>query len=118
MVSMRADLVRLVGAEQVLDANDSRWSQDAFAGSGVRGRADAVVAPRDAGEGAAVVAWCYERDVAIVPRGGGTGLAGGAVPVDGGVVVSLDRLTRIRSFDPLLWRIEVDAGVTTATVQR
>ncbi|HZO36359.1 MAG TPA: FAD-linked oxidase C-terminal domain-containing protein [Solirubrobacteraceae bacterium] len=115
---MRDELIRLIGAEQVLDAGDARWSRDAATGTGLSGRPDAVVAPRDAGEVAAVIAWCYERGVAIVPRGGGTGLSGGAVPVDGGVVLSLERLTRIRSFDPLLWRIEAEAGVTTATVQR
>jgi glycolate oxidase subunit GlcD len=80
------------------------------------GRADAVVLPASAEEVAAVLGWCYERDVAIVPRGGGTGLAAGAVP-DGGVVLALDRVNRVRSFDPELWRIEVEAGVTTGRLQ-
>src|SRR5205085_12683121 len=65
-----------------------------------------------------VVAWCYEHGVPVVPRGGGTGYAAGAVPLDGGVVLGLERLTRVRSFDPLLWRIEVEAGMTTADVRR
>jgi glycolate oxidase subunit GlcD len=97
---------------------DGQVVDDATTSMGLRGRADAVVAPRGAEEVCAVVAWCYERGVAIVPRGGGTGFAGGAVPVDGGVVVSLERLDRVRSFDPLLWRMEAEAGVTTATVRR
>ena len=84
--------------------------------SSQRGRADAVVCPRDAGEVAAVLTWCYSREVAIVPRGGGTGLAAGAVP-DGGVVLALDRLDRVRAFDPELWRIHVEAGVTTERLQ-
>ena len=87
-------------------------------GRGVRGTADAVVLPSSAEEVAAVVRWCYEHDVAIVPRGGGTGFAGGAIPVQGGVVVALERLNRVRQFDPLLWRIHVEAGVTTGDVQR
>ncbi|HKC21818.1 MAG TPA: FAD-linked oxidase C-terminal domain-containing protein [Gaiellaceae bacterium] len=74
--------------------------------------------PRSAEEVAEVVAWCYERGVPVVPRGGGTGYAGGAVPVDGGVVLLLQGLERVRSFDPLLWRMEVEAGVTTANVRR
>ena len=81
------------------------------------GRADAVVLPATAEQVAEVLAWCYERDVPIVPRGGGTGLAGGAVP-SGGVVLALDRLNRIRSFAPELWRIHVEAGVTTWDLQR
>ena len=48
-----------------------------------------------------------------MPRGGGTGFAGGAVPVSGGVVVDLERMARMRSFDPLLWRIQVEAGLPT-----
>jgi len=53
-----------------------------------------------------------------VPRGGGTGYAAGAVPVDGGVVLSLERLDQVRSFDPLLWRIEVEAGLRTGELRR
>jgi FAD/FMN-containing dehydrogenase len=56
--------------------------------------------------------------VPVVPRGGGTGYAGGAVPLDGGVVLSLERLTKLRSFEPLLWRMHVEAGVQTAEVRR
>jgi glycolate oxidase subunit GlcD len=114
---MKTDLARIVGPEHVLDPV-APYLDDASVASGVRGRADAVVRPADAGQVAAVVRWCYERGVAIVPRGGGTGYAGGAVPLDGGVVVALERLRAVRSFDPLLWRMEVEAGVTTATVAR
>jgi FAD/FMN-containing dehydrogenase len=85
----------------------------------VRGRAAAVVRPADAEEVRRVVAWCYDRDVPVVPRGGGSGLAGGAVPLDErAVVLSLERLTRVRSFEPELWRMHVEAGVLTTHVQR
>jgi glycolate oxidase subunit GlcD len=77
-----------------------------------------VALPGDAAEVAEVVAWCYERGLAIVPRGGGSGLAGGAVPSEGGVVVSLERLCRVRSFEPELWRTCVEAGVGTADLRR
>ncbi|MDQ4019437.1 MAG: FAD-binding protein, partial [Actinomycetota bacterium] len=93
----------------LVDATESRF---------LRGRADAIVLPETAEEAARVVAWCYEHDVAIVPRGGGTGFAGGAVPISGGVVVGLERLARVRSFDPLFWRIHVEAGVRTGDVRR
>jgi len=84
--------------------------------SGLPGKADAVVLPATAEEVARVVAWCYEHDVPITPRGGGTGVAGGAVPLDGGVLLALDRLDRVRQFDPLLWRLHVEAGVKTGAV--
>ena len=40
------------------------------------------------------------------------------MPVEGGVVVALERLARVRAFEPLLWRMHVEAGVTTATLRR
>jgi glycolate oxidase subunit GlcD len=56
--------------------------------------------------------------VSVIPRGGGTGFAGGAVPLDGGVVLSLERLGAMRALDPGLWRACAEAGVTTAALQR
>ena len=60
--------------------------------------------------------WCYEHDVAIVPRGGGTGRRRGG-SVDGGVVLSLERMTAVR-LEPLLWRMCVRGGVRTSEVRR
>ncbi|HEY3864550.1 MAG TPA: FAD-linked oxidase C-terminal domain-containing protein [Solirubrobacteraceae bacterium] len=91
---------------------------DATEAHGLLGHADALALPRDAEEVAAVLAWCYEHDVALTPRGGGTGFAGGAVPLRGGVVLDLRHMNRVRSFDPPLWRAEVEAGVRTAEVHR
>ena len=105
------------GEELVLDGVPPLYLQDATEARGLRGHADAVVLPRTAAEVAEVVAWCYEHDAPITPRGGGTGFAGGAVPF-GGVVLSLERLRTVRSIDPLLWRMEVEAGVTTWDVRR
>ena len=87
-------------------------------GRGVQGSADAVVMPSTVEEVAAVMRWCYEHDVPLTARGGGTGLAGGAIPVLGGVVIGFERLNTVRQFDPLLWRMHVEAGVTTGDVQR
>jgi glycolate dehydrogenase FAD-linked subunit len=101
--------VRPPAAADLTDATEPR---------GLRGQADAVAEPRTAAGVAAVLRWCYEHDVPVVPRGGGTGYAGGAVPTAGGVVVSLARMTAIRAFDPLLWRIHAEAGVRTAELRR
>jgi FAD/FMN-containing dehydrogenase len=116
MSELARDLARLVGAEHVLAGDAARpYERDATVFTGT---ADAVVLPGDADELAAVVAWAVERGVALVPRGGGSGLAGGAVPVEGGVVVATERLDRIVSIDAEAWRMTVGAGVRTATVHR
>ena len=117
--AMRSDLGRLVGAEHVFEpAHDSPYNHDASRRRGVEGRADAVVLPGVAEEAAAVLRWCYSNDVPIVPRGGGTGLTGGAVATEGGVVCSLERLRAVRELEPALWRLEAEAGVSTRHVQR
>jgi glycolate oxidase subunit GlcD len=116
VASVERDLRAAVAAE--IQAPSAAYLTDQTEARGLSGRADAVALPRTAEEVAEVVAWCYARGVAIVPRGGGTGYAGGAVPLDGGVVLSLERLDRVRSFDPLVWRIEVEAGVRTEELQR
>jgi len=85
----------------------------------VAGTAATLVTPGSAPEVAAVVAWCYEHDVEIVPVGGRSGLAGGAAVLHGeAVAVALDRLRTVRSFDPGLWRMQAEAGVTTHTIAR
>jgi glycolate oxidase subunit GlcD len=118
VTSLTRDLARIVGADAVLPGTVGPFLVDATESRFLRGKADAIVLPESAEEVAGVVAWCYAHDVAIVPRGGGTGFAGGAVPIAGGVVVALERLARVRSFDPLLWRINVEAGVRTGELRR
>jgi glycolate oxidase subunit GlcD len=116
VASIERDLRAAVAADVI--APTTAYLTDMTEARGLMGRADAVALPRTAEEVAEVVAWCYEREVPVVPRGGGTGYAGGAVALDGGVVLALERLDRVRSFDPLLWRIEVEAGMRTADVRR
>jgi glycolate oxidase subunit GlcD len=116
--ALERELRGIAGDGAVLPAGTPGYAADATEGRGVRGKPDAVVLPQSADAVAAVVAWCYANDVAIVPRGGGSGFAGGAVPVTGGVVLGLERMTRVRALDPLLWRMHVEAGMTTANVQR
>jgi glycolate oxidase subunit GlcD len=114
-----AELSRLIGAEHVLDAPPgSPYNRDATGRPGVQGRADAVVRPASASQVAEVVGWCYAHDVPIVPRGGGTGLTGGAVAMQGGVVCSVERLRKVRELEPALWRMLPEAGVSTRHVQR
>jgi len=111
------ELTALLGTDSVLPAA-AFYLHDATESRGLAGRADAVVLPDTAADVARTVAWCYERDVPVVPRGGGTGFAAGAVPIEGGVVLGLERLRHVRAFDPLLWRLHVEAGLPTAEVRR
>lgn len=64
-------------------------------------RPDAVVLPASTAEVAAIARLCNETRTPLVPRGAGTGYSGGAVPLHGGLVLSLERLNRILLIDEL-----------------
>ena len=74
----------------------------------------AVAVPHDADDVAALVAWAYTTSTPLVPRGSGSGMAGGAVGGVGGagagVIVDLSRLDRIGQVDPSLRRVSVGPG--------
>ncbi len=74
------------------------------------GRTRAVVRPADTEQVAAVLRVCHRAGVAVVPQGGNTGLVGGSVPMEGEVVLSTARLTRIEQVDPVGLTIAAGAG--------
>ena len=119
-MSLQRLLADIVGGANVLTRDeDTRayftdWRRQYAAG------AEAVVRPANTAEVAQVVALCAREGVAIVPQGGNTGLCGGSVPTGRGreIVVSLARMRRIRSLDPLNDTITVEAGCVLAEVQR
>jgi glycolate oxidase len=78
----------------------------------------AAVLPDTAEEVRQVVRACYEAGVPWVARGSGTGLSGGALPVEGGVLISLSRMRRIIEVDLDNQRVVVEPGVTNAEVTR
>lgn len=117
--SLTGELAEIVGPDRVVSDPPAirQYLSDGTGNRGISGSAEVAVLPAEVDQVVAVLSWCYERDLPIVTRGGGTGLAGGAVP-EGGIVVSLEGLASIRSIDPGYWRMEVESGVRTATVHR
>jgi glycolate oxidase len=77
-----------------------------------------VVLPGDVEQVAAVVKAARQHDVPIVPRGSGTGLAGGAVPAEGGITLSLTRLNRILKIDLRNNIAVVEPGVVNIDVTK
>jgi glycolate oxidase subunit GlcD len=117
-ISLVGELAAAIEAE-CRPADEAReYLTDATAIRGLKGSADVVAFPESVQSVVACVRWCYEHGLPMTVRGGGTGYAGGAVPIDGGVVVSMERLNEMLEFDPLLWRIRVQAGVRTAVLHR
>lgn len=115
----RRDLARIVGAAHVqAPVTSVELLQDATEARGVRGEALAAVFPGAPDEVAAVVRWADRQGVPVVPRGGGTGYSGGAVPDAGSLVLATERLVGPPELTPEAWRGTFPAGLTTHEVQR
>ncbi len=97
-MALTDDLRKLLGADRVLSEPVERHLYAMDAGV-VRGSAGLVVFPRTAEEVAGVVRAARASGAAMVARGAGTGLAGGAVPLDGAIVVAMTGLVDV-SIDP------------------
>ncbi|MBV8806008.1 MAG: FAD-binding oxidoreductase, partial [Sinobacteraceae bacterium] len=84
------------------------------------GKALAVVLPRTVEQISHTLRYCNEHHIGVVPHAGNTGYCGGATPDESGqqVVLSLRRLNRIRSVDPLNYSLVAEAGCILADVQR
>jgi FAD/FMN-containing dehydrogenase len=112
------DLRAVVGAANVLTDGDlSAWELDWR--RRWRGKSLAVVRPGSTDEVARVVRACAAARVAIVPQGGNTGLVGGGIPDDTGqqVLLSLTRMSRVRSIDAANLTMTVDAGCVLQAAQ-
>lgn len=105
-----------IGAANVLSDADamapylSEWRKR------FEGRASAVLKPGSTQAVADAVRICAEAGAPVTPQGGNTGLVGGAV-ADGGVVLSTERLNRVRAVDAETFSMTVEAGCILADVQ-
>ncbi|MGD1049952.1 MAG: FAD-linked oxidase C-terminal domain-containing protein [Solirubrobacteraceae bacterium] len=118
MQPLIAALARLLDDDGAVSVPTPAQLRDSTEVRGAVARAEAYVRPSDTQQVARVLAWCNEHEVPVTARGGGTGFAGGAVPLHGGVVLGLERMTSVRALEPLRWRMCVEAGLSTAHVRR
>lgn len=119
---MQAFLDRLIAALGAASVRTSREDQAKYLHDWRdrhHGQALAVVLPRDAQEVARVLALCNEHAIAVFPQGGNTSVCGGSVPSEDGrgIVLSLERLNRIREVNPGNNSITVEAGCVLAAIQ-
>ncbi len=108
----------LVGKSGLI-TDGTRLSTYEFDGLALMGRAPAlVVLPGSTAETAGVLKLLSEAGLPVVPRGAGTGLTGGATPVEGGVVVSLSRMRRILELSAEDRLARVEAGLVNIDLSR
>lgn len=76
-----------------------------------------VLKPSDTAEVSAVLSYCNQQNIPVTVRGGGTGLSGGALPIHGGIVLSMERFNKILHIDERNLQARVEPGVITQVFQ-
>jgi len=116
--SVLEELRRICGGEAVLHEPLQLLTYECDALLHLRETPAVVVLPQCAAHVQAVVRTCSRERIPFVARGHGTGLSGGALPVRGGIVISLARLNRVLDIDIPNRRVVVEPGVTNLEITR
>jgi len=111
MSTLASELRALVGPAGVIEEPTRLLPYESDALAMLAVRPELVVLPRDTRETAAAMRLLAARGMAVVPRGAGTGLAGGATPVAGGVVLSTARMRDVLELNVVDRHARVQAGV-------
>lgn len=111
-----AELQSIVGEKNIIFHDAERmqdYSHDEVADPGYAHMPEVVVKPHSAQEISQVMKLANSYHIPVTPRGGGTGLSCGAVPVYGGILLSLERMNRILEIDKENMVVVVEPGVVT-----
>lgn len=114
--SLIKEITRLVGSENALFSRRDllAYSYDATQRQEMP---EAIVFPHSASQISAIMKLARRERIPVVPRGSGTGISGGTVPVKGGIVLELSRMNHILSLDTVNRRATVEPGVINLDLQ-
>jgi glycolate dehydrogenase FAD-linked subunit len=115
-VSLIAELRRIAGDDQVVTHEHQLKTYESDGLLQYAVTPAAVVLPGSADEVQKIVRACFEAEVPWVARGAGSGLSGGALPVEDGVLIALSRLRKVLEVDLDNGRVLVEPGVTNIAV--
>ena len=105
------DLVAIIGTDGVIVDSDELRVYETDGLTVFKAMPDLVTLPTSLGQLTGVVKVCHREKVPFVVRGAGTGLSGGAIPLDGGVLIGLNRMNRILEIDYGNQRAVVEPGM-------
>lgn len=111
-----AGLAALVAPEALVTSEDERRAFETDGLTAYRRMPLAVVLPSSTEEVAAILRFCHEQGVKVVPRGAGTSLAGGAIPQEDAVVIGVSKMTRVLEIDFADRFARVEAGITNLAI--
>ncbi len=112
-------LQKIVGSEHIIFNNADKmepYSHDEIYEPGYTNMPEVVVKPVSAAEISRILQFANDEMIPVTPRGAGSGLSGGAVPVCGGILLSLERMNRILEVDRDNLMIIVEPGVVTREI--
>jgi len=112
-----SELAGIVGKANVLTSAEDRNVYSYDGTSTWRHRPDLVVFPSDTRQVAAVLKLAHDHRIPVTPRGGGTNVSGGSVPICGGIVLVMTRMNNILSIDRANLSARVQAGVVLMDLQ-
>ncbi|HEX2135679.1 MAG TPA: FAD-linked oxidase C-terminal domain-containing protein [Microvirga sp.] len=111
-----AGLARLVPSEGLITTEDERRAFETDALTSYRRLPLAVVLPSTTAQVAAVMRFCHQNGVKVVPRGAGTSLAGGAIPQEDAIVLGVAKMNRVVAVDFANRTARVEAGITNLAI--
>ena len=111
-----AGLAEILPDECVISSENERRVYETDALTAYRRMPLAVVLPRSTQEVSAVLKFCHQQGVKVVPRGAGTSLAGGAIPQEDAVVIGISKMNRILDIDYANRVARVETGVTNLSI--
>ncbi len=122
VLSRRDDIVRQLGKllpdAVLITDEEGRRTFETDALTAYRCMPLAVVLPSSTEEVSKLLRFCHEQKIKVVPRGAGTSLAGGALPLADSIVLGLSRMTRILSMDAANRVARVEAGITNLAISQ
>ena len=107
------ELTVIAGADNVFTDQESIFKYSKDETEDLSFFPDIVIKPKTVEQISSILKYCNDHKIAVTPRGGGTGLSGGALPVRGGVVLALERLNKILEIDERNLQATVEPGVIT-----
>ncbi len=112
-----AQFEEIVGKENTIIDSEKRFHYSHDETEDYSFLPDVVLKPGSAEEISRIMKLCNEHLIPVTPRGGGTGLSGGALPIHKGVVISMERFNKILKIDELNLQATVEPGVITEVFQ-
>ena len=123
-MQLEEKISNLIGAENIYSRSNGKMDENTFNSYGVDRTKlfnpdfDFLLFPRSTEDVSKIVKFAYENQISLVPSGGRTGYAGGAIAKNKEIVVSLSKMDKVLDYDPFLGALTVEAGMITQNVHK